>query len=93
MRRKKPEATPAIRDRIRELRRVPAKELLPNPRNWRRHPPANRLPLQGILAEVGYADALLARETPDGLMLITKQSRRDHHRSRRNNIREKQGFC
>ena len=25
-----------IRDRIKELRRVPAKELLPNPKNWRR---------------------------------------------------------
>ena len=67
---KKPEATPAIRDRIRELRRVPAKELLPNPRNWRRHPREQATALQGILAEVGYADALLARETPDGLMLI-----------------------
>ncbi len=70
MGRKKPEVTPAIRDRIRELRRVPAKELLPNPRNYRRHPREQASALQGILAEVGYADALLARETPDGLMLI-----------------------
>jgi|GEM_PF-338370 hypothetical protein len=70
MGRKKPEVTPAIRDRIRELRRIPAKELLPNPRNWRRHPREQATALQGILAEVGYADALLARETPDGLMLI-----------------------
>jgi hypothetical protein len=27
-----------FRDRIVELRRVPARELIPNPRNWRRHP-------------------------------------------------------
>jgi hypothetical protein len=27
-----------IRDRIRELRRVKTSELIPNPKNWRRHP-------------------------------------------------------
>jgi len=60
-----------IRDRIRELRRVPAAQLLPNPKNWRMHPAAQHDALRGILAEVGYADALLARETPEGgLMLI-----------------------
>ncbi len=55
-----------IRDRIKELRRVPAAELRPNPRNWRTHPAVQRDALQGILAEVGYAGALLARELPDG---------------------------
>jgi hypothetical protein len=60
-----------VRDRIKELRRVRAGELLPNPRNWRLHPPAQHDALRGVLAEVGYADALLARELPDGsLMLI-----------------------
>jgi DNA modification methylase len=55
-----------IRDRIKELRRVKAKDLRPNPRNWRTHPKAQREALQGILAEVGFADAVLARELPDG---------------------------
>ena len=55
-----------IRDRIKELRRVPAGELVPNPRNWRIHPPAQAAALEGILQEVGYADALLAREREDG---------------------------
>jgi hypothetical protein len=55
-----------IRDRIKELRRVRAAELRPNPRNWRTHPAAQRDALQGILAEVGYAGALLARELADG---------------------------
>jgi hypothetical protein len=60
-----------IRDRIKELRRVRAKDLLPNPKNWRRHPKTQADALRGLLAEVGYADALLARELPDGkLMLI-----------------------
>lgn len=55
-----------IRDRIKELRRVNAAELRPNPRNWRTHPPAQRDALRGLLAEVGFADALLARELSDG---------------------------
>ena len=59
-----------IRDRIKELRRVKASDLIPNPRNWRTHPKAQADALRGILAEVGYADALIARETPDGLQLI-----------------------
>jgi hypothetical protein len=60
-----------IRDRIRELRRVPANLLVPNPKNWRTHPKAQQDALRGVLAEVGMADAVLARELPDGsLMLI-----------------------
>ncbi|HTN73741.1 MAG TPA: ParB N-terminal domain-containing protein [Pirellulaceae bacterium] len=56
----------SFRDRIREFRRVPAAQLRPNPRNWRTHPAQQRAALQGILTEVGYADALLARELEDG---------------------------
>ncbi len=55
-----------IRDRIRELRRVPASELVPHPRNWRTHPDGQRKALQAVLAEVGFADALLVRELADG---------------------------
>jgi len=60
-----------IRDRIKELRRVKASELLPNPKNWRTHPVAQQDALKGILAEVGFAGAVLVRELDDGsLMLI-----------------------
>lgn len=59
-----------IRDRIKELRRVRASELMPNPQNWRKHPEAQANALRGILAEVGIADAVLARETPEGLQLL-----------------------
>lgn len=60
-----------IRDRIKELRRVPAADLRPNPKNWRTHPPAQADALRGVLAEIGFADAAIARELPDGsLMLI-----------------------
>ena len=60
-----------IRNRVKELRHVPANELHPNPKNWRTHPKAQQDALRGVLAEVGMADAVLARELPDGsLMLI-----------------------
>src|SRR5689334_193174 len=59
-----------IRNRIKGLRHVKASELRPNPRNWRTHPKAQADALRGILADVGYVDALLVRETPDGLELI-----------------------
>jgi hypothetical protein len=58
------------RDRIKELRRVPASSLRPNPRNWRTHPPRQQAALKGILAEVGFADALLVRELKDGSLEI-----------------------
>lgn len=60
-----------LRDRIKELRRVPASQLRPNPKNWRTHPEAQQNALRGVLAEIGIANAVLARELPDGsLMLI-----------------------
>lgn len=55
-----------IRDRVKELRRVKAALLRPHPKNWRVHPRAQQDALRGILAEIGYADALLARELADG---------------------------
>lgn len=59
-----------MRDRIKELRRVKASALRPNPRNWRTHPPEQQAALKGILAEVGFADALLVRELRDGSLEI-----------------------
>ena len=59
-----------FRDRIVELRRVPARELIANPRAWRRHRARQAAALRGLLQEVGYADAPLARETAGGLVLI-----------------------
>jgi len=55
-----------IRDRIKGLRRVRAADLKPHPRNWRTHPAEQQNALRGILAEVGFVDALIARELPDG---------------------------
>jgi DNA modification methylase len=59
-----------IRDRVRELRRVHARDLLANPKNWRIHSKAQAAALRGLLGEVGYADALLARELSDGRLQL-----------------------
>src|SRR3954469_7697646 len=59
-----------IRDRIKELRRVRAADLRPNPRNWRLHPAEQQDALRALLTEVGYAGALLARELEDGTLML-----------------------
>lgn len=59
-----------IRDRIREFRTVKGRDLLPNPLNWRVHPPAQADAVRGLLTEVGQVDVLRAVETPEGLMLV-----------------------
>jgi DNA modification methylase len=59
-----------VRDRIVEFRRVRAGDLVPNPRNWRRHPERQRAALRGLLRDIGYADALIAREQDGELVLI-----------------------
>src|SRR5262245_19857658 len=67
-----------IRDRVKELRRVPAKTLLPNLKNWRKHPQRQKDAMTAVLQEVGYADALLAREDESGnLVLIDGHLRAD----------------
>jgi len=60
----------AIRDRIKELRRVKANTLVPNEENWRVHPDDQRKAIAGVLEEIGYADALLVRELEDGRLKI-----------------------
>lgn len=55
-----------VRDRIKDFRRVPASDLKSNPKNWRTHPEGQRDVLTALLDEIGYADALLARELDDG---------------------------
>lgn len=59
-----------IKDRTRELRRVLASTLKPNPKNWRTHPKSQSNAMAGILGEIGYADALIARELPDGSLML-----------------------
>jgi hypothetical protein len=54
------EASQAIRDRIKDFRRVPARGLLDNEGNPRRHPQAQRDALRSVMQQVGVAAALVA---------------------------------
>ena len=55
-----------IRDRIKELKRVKASELVDHAQNWRLHPESQKKALQGVLNDIGFADAVLVRELGDG---------------------------
>ena len=66
-----------VRNRIKDLRHVRAGDLHADPRNWRRHPREQQRALQTVLDEIGYADAVIARETSGGLVLIDGHLRAD----------------
>lgn len=68
----KPAAASAnsVRDRVKEFRRIKASELVPNQLNWRQHPPAQAAALKGLLAEVGFAGAAIAREDEAGRLVL-----------------------
>ncbi len=79
MAKKKPASVPQpanlIRDRVKELRRVKASDLLVNPKNWRTHDETQLNAIGSMLNQIGYAGAALVRETADGLMLIDGHAR------------------
>lgn len=67
-----------IRNRIKELRRVKASDLVPNPRNWHLHPAEQKQRMIGLLLEVGTVAAPITRLLPDGrLMLLDGHMRSD----------------
>ena len=67
-----------FKSRVKELRNVSAKDILANPKNWRVHSENQEFVLKEILNKVGFCDALLARETEDGeLILIDGHLRKD----------------
>jgi DNA modification methylase len=71
-----PTSAAQIRDRIKGLRRVRAGDLVPHAENWRVHPRSQMAALRGVLNDVGFAGALVARELPDGaLQLIDGHAR------------------
>ncbi len=61
---------PQFRDRIKDFRRVRADQLVPHPKNWRRHGPQQRAALKGLLSELGMVDAVIVRELPDGRLQL-----------------------
>jgi hypothetical protein len=70
----------AVRDRVREFRRVRASELAANARNPKSHPPAQRQALRALLAEIGFAGAELCYHSArngGALTLIDGHMRRE----------------
>lgn len=66
-----------FRDRIVEFRRVKASDLRANAKNWRLHPEGQKGALEGILKDIGFVGALVARQGPDGLELLDGHLRAD----------------
>ena len=68
----RPKSPPVLRDRILDLRRIPARDLQDHQHNWRTHPQAQREALQGVLQDLGIASALLVYDSPrqGGLCVI-----------------------
>lgn len=64
------EANPMARIRIKEHVIMRAGDLLPNPLNWRIHPPAQEEALRSVFAEVGVVSESLAVRTRRGVMLL-----------------------
>ena len=62
-----------IRDRVKELRRVRAGDLRPHAKNWRTRPENQHNALRGMLAEVGYVDALIVRELSAAAGLVVQE--------------------
>ena len=72
--------TTSPRNRIKELRMVASSELRDHPNNWRRHPNYQRSALRTLLERVGYVNAVIVRETEQGLELIDGHLRADMNR-------------
>lgn len=67
----------AIRNRVKRLEFILAKDLIPHEDNWRKHGRKQRAAMAAVLREVGYTSAVLAYETPDGLKLVDGHLRRE----------------
>ena len=68
---------PKIRDRVKELRKVRAGDLIPNSKNHRRHPESQRRALRSALSEIGMAGAVLVRESRGKLHIIDGHLRQE----------------
>lgn len=71
-----------IKNRVIELKNIPAKELKDNDGNWRTHPKFQRDALAGVLGEVGIADALkayISKRNKGKLTLVDGHLRKDDY--------------
>lgn len=66
-----------FRDRIIDLRRVPAKSLRHNPKNWRTHSEYQKSAVSAALERIGFIGPLIVREKDGELELIDGHLRSD----------------
>lgn len=66
-----------FRNRVKELRLVPASKLRPDEENWRRHGRTQRRHMESLLEDIGFAGAVLAREDENGIHLIDGHMRQE----------------
>jgi hypothetical protein len=66
-----------IEDRVIELRRIRAGDLIDNPLNWREHPPEQIEALETVIGTIGFADVALGIDTDAGVMLIDGHARKN----------------
>ena len=71
------DVTTPRRNRIIDHRVVKGRDLLPNPANWRTHPPQQRAATTAVLDRLGYVDELKVVVVPDGLLLLDGHLRAD----------------
>lgn len=62
---------------MKEFRRVKAKELRKNPKNFRHHPMQQREAFRSVLNQIGFCGACLAREENGEVLLIDGHMRAD----------------
>ena len=67
----------ALRNRITELRLVPARDIHGAPWNWRTHPEAQRAAIVGSLEELGFYDPLKVFDREGVLTLIDGHARQE----------------
>tara|TARA_R110000824_G_scaffold386079_1_gene580549 strand:+ start:306 stop:977 length:672 start_codon:yes stop_codon:yes gene_type:complete len=66
-----------IKNRVKELRQIKASELIPNDKNWRKHPKWQHDGMRAVLENIGYAGALIAYENEGQLVLIDGHLRQE----------------
>lgn len=66
-----------MRNRVKELRTVPASSLKPHPKNPRKHGAQQRQAMSDVLRELGFADAILAYESGGELIVLDGHMRRE----------------
>jgi hypothetical protein len=57
-----------LRNRIVGTGEVTVKELVKNPKNWRKHPPSQLAALEGMLSEVGWVQNVIVNRTTGNLI-------------------------